>query len=110
VFRTQVPATDLSIAGRSRWTIITARVAFSAVAAGSLSAEPFVELARARVSETLRPSGFNPQQFYGSDRIWSFSVGIKVALGMSHMRMGRYGVAIAGERDAKMGGMNMGEM
>jgi hypothetical protein len=110
VFRTQVPATDLSIAGRSRWTIVTARVAASVLNAGELSAEPFVELARAHVSETLRPSGFNPQQFYGSDRIWSFSVGIKVALGMSHMRMGRYGVAIAGERDAKMGGMNMGEM
>jgi hypothetical protein len=29
---------------------------------------------------------------------------------MSHMRMGRYGVAIAGEPGAKMGGMNMGEM
>jgi hypothetical protein len=78
--------------------------------AGELSAEPFVELARAHVSETLRPSGFDPRQFYGSDRIWSFSIGLKVALGMSHMRMGRYGVAIAEERDAKMGGMNMGEM
>lgn len=110
VFRTQVPATDLSIAGRSRWTIVTARVAVSALNAGELSAEPFVELARAHVSETLRPSGFDPRQFYGSDRIWSFSIGLKVALGMSHMRMGRYGVAIAEERDANMGGMNMGEM
>jgi hypothetical protein len=109
-FRTQIPSTDLSIAGRSRWTIVTARVAASVLNPGVLSAEPFVELARAHVSETLRPSGFNPQQFYGSDRIWSFSVGIKVALGMSHMRMGRYGVAIAGKSDAKMRGMNMGEM
>jgi hypothetical protein len=109
-FRTQIPATDLSIAGRSRWTIVTARVAASVLNPGVLSAEPFVELARAHVSETLRPSGFNPQQFYGSDRIWSFSVGIKVALGMPHMRMGRYGVAIAGKSDVKMRGMNMGEM
>jgi hypothetical protein len=110
VFRTQIPATDLSIAGRSRWTIVTARVAASVLNARALSAEPFVELARAHVSETLRPSGFDPRQFYGSDRIWSFSFGLKVALGMSHMRMGRYGVAIAEERNAKMGGMNMGEM
>jgi hypothetical protein len=110
VFRTQVPATDLSIAGRSRWTIVTARIAVSILNAGALSAEPFAELARAHASETLRPSGFNPQQFYGSDRIWSFSVGLKLALGMSHMRMGRYGVAIAGQRDVKMDGMNMGEM
>jgi hypothetical protein len=110
VFRTQIPGTDLSIAGRSRWMIVTARVAVSVLNAGAVSAEPFAELARAHVSETLRPSGFDPRQFYGSDRIWSFSIGLKVALGMSHMRMGRYGVAIAGERDAKMGGMNMGEM
>jgi hypothetical protein len=110
VFRTQVPATDLGIAGRSRWTIVTARVAVSVLNAGVVSAQPFAELARAHIGETLRPSGFDPRQFYGSDRIWSFSIGLKVALGMSHMRMGRYGVAIAGERDAKMGGMNMGEM
>ena len=109
-FRTQIPATDLSIAGRSRWTIVTARVAVSILSARALSAEPFAELARAHVSETLRPSGFEPRQFYGSDQLWSFSIGLKVALGMSHMRMGRYGVAIAGERDAKMAGMNMGEM
>lgn len=109
-FRTQVPATDLSIAGRSRWTIVSARVAVSVLNARSVSAEPFAELARAHVSETLRPSGFDPRQFYGSSQIWSFSIGLKVAFGMSHMRMGRYGVAIAGERDAKMAGMNMGEM
>jgi hypothetical protein len=109
-FRTQVPATDLSIAGRSRWTIVSARIALSALNAGAVSAEPFAELARAQVSETLRPSGFDPRQFYGSNQIWSFSIGLKVALGMPHMRMGRYGVAIAGEGNTKMGGMNMGEM
>jgi hypothetical protein len=108
-FRTPIPATDLSIAGRSRWTIATARVA-AAVNAGALSVEPFVELARAHVSETLRPSGFDPGQFYGSDRIWSVSLGAKLAFGMSHMRMGRYGVAVAKKPDVKMGGMNMRDM
>jgi hypothetical protein len=106
-FRTPVPASDLSIAGRSRWTIITARLAVSLLNARNLVAEPFVEIAKARVSPTLKPSGFDPRQFYGSSRIWSFSVGAKVAFGMTHMRMGRYGVAVAEESTGKMGGMNM---
>jgi len=52
VFRTPIPATDLSIAGRSRWAIATARVAAD-LNAGALSVEPFVEAARAHVTETL---------------------------------------------------------
>ena len=106
-FRTPLPSTDLSIAGRSRWTIITARVAASLKGSRSFLAEPFVEVARARVSPTLQPSGFDPRQFYGSSRIWSVSVGAKVAFGMTHMRMGRYGVAVAQQPSLKMGGMNM---
>jgi len=106
-FRTPIPATDLSIAGRSRWTIVTARAAVSLLNARSFTMEPFVEVARANISPTLRPSGFDPQQFYGSDRIWSVSVGARLAFGMSHMRMGRYGVAATGKPNAKMGGMQM---
>jgi hypothetical protein len=109
-FRTPVPATDLSIAGRSRWTIVTARAAASLVAAKALTIEPFAEVAHASVSPTLRPSGFDPRQFYGSDRIWSVSVGAKLAFGMSHMRMGRYGVAETMKSNAKMGGMKMDNM
>jgi len=109
-FRTPIPATDLSIAGRSRWTIVTARAALSLVNVRAFTIEPFAEVARARVSPTLRPSGFDPRQFYGSDRIWSVSVGAKLAFGMSHMRMGRYGVATTRKPDAKMGGMKMEDM
>ena len=110
VFRTQVPATDLSIAGRSRWTIITARAAVSLVNNRAISFEPFAELARARVSPILRPSGFDPRQFYGSDRMWSVSVGARLAFGMSHMRMGRYGAAVAGKPEGGMSGMKMEDM
>ena len=106
-FRTPLPSSDLSIAGRSRWTIVTACVTVSLKGSRSFLAEPFVEVARARVSPTLQPSGFDPRQFYGSSRIWSVSVGAKVALGMTHMRMGRYGVAVAEQPHGKMGGMNM---
>ncbi|MDP9201644.1 MAG: hypothetical protein M3P26_06895 [Gemmatimonadota bacterium] len=109
-FRVPLPASDLSITGRSRWTIITARVAGSFPTIKILTAEPFAEVARIRVRPTLSPSGFDPTQFYGSSRIWSFSVGAKVAFGMSQMRMGRYGVATTEKRGMKMGGMKMDEM
>ncbi|MFL5487709.1 MAG: hypothetical protein ACJ8AJ_04410 [Gemmatimonadaceae bacterium] len=109
-FRVAVPAPDLTIAGRSRWTILTARLAAAVDLRKRLSIEPFAEVARARVRPTLRPSGFEPRQFYGSDKIWSFSVGVKVAIGMSHMRMGRYGVAIPTHHRSTMAGMNMEEM
>ena len=106
-FRAPVPTTDLGIAGRSRWTIITARLAATALTARALTIEPFVEVARARVVPTLRPTGFDPRQFYGSDRLWSLSLGAKLAFGMSHMRMGRYGVAIVGKPASQMSGMTM---
>ena len=106
-FRTPIPSTDLSIAGRSRWTIITVRLAVSLLDSRGFSIDPFAEIAESRVSPTLRPSGFDPRQFYGSSRIWSVSVGAKLGFGMAHMRMGRYGVATVQQPSAKMGGMNM---
>ena len=105
-FRAALPATDLSILGRSRWTIITARVAAS-LSKKSVSLEPFAEVARIRFAPTLKPSGFDPTQFYGSNRIWSITVGAKLTFGMDHMRMGRYGMATNEERGMKMGDMHM---
>jgi hypothetical protein len=101
-FRTPLPASDLSITGRSRWTIVTARVAASLPSPKSVFVEPFAEFAWIRFKPTLTPTVFDPAQFYGADRILSFSVGAKLALGMRHTRMGRYGVAANGQRGMKM--------
>ena len=109
-FRTPLPATDLSIAGRSRWTIVTARLAAALPVTRGFTLEPFSEIARIRFSPTLKPAGFDPAQFYGSNRIWSVSVGAKLAFGMGHMRMGRYGVATTEKHDRKMDGMKMDGM
>ena len=109
-FRTPVPATDFSIAGRSRWTILTAGLAANLIDVRSLAVVPFAEVARARVVPTLKPSGFDPRQFYGSDRIWSVSIGLRLSYGMSHMRMGRYGVAVTAPPAMKMAGMTMDHM
>lgn len=106
-FRSPVPPTDLSISGRSRWTMITARSAISLEPLRTLALEPFVEVARARVSPTLRPAGFDPRTFYGSSTIWSLSAGMKMSFGMSHMRMGRYGAAVAPSTSESMRGMKM---
>jgi hypothetical protein len=105
-FRSPVPPTDLSISGRSRWTILTARAAV-ALAADRISYEPFAEVACARVAPTLQPAGFDPRTFYGSSTIWSLSAGVKIGFGMEHMRMGRYGAAISARPSESMRGMNM---
>ena len=109
-FKTPLPATDLSIAGRSRWTIVTARAAALVPVPRPFTVEPFVEIARVRFTPTINPSGFDPGQFYGADRIWSFSVGATLKVGMKHMRMGRYGVATTEMRGMKMAAMDMDGM
>lgn len=105
-FRSPVPPTDLSISGRSRWTILTARAAVE-LSTNRISYEPFAEVARARVAPTLQPAGFDPRTFYGSSTIWSLSAGMKIGFGMEHMRMGRYGAAISARPSESMRGMNM---
>ncbi|MDQ3674894.1 MAG: hypothetical protein M3365_11010, partial [Gemmatimonadota bacterium] len=96
-FRTPLLGHDFNILGRSRWTIATAR-ASAPFNLSRMGVEPFVEIAHHRARETLRPSGFVPAQFYGSDRIWTFSLGAKLAVGGHHRRMGRYGAAIPSRR------------
>jgi hypothetical protein len=108
-FRSPVPPPDLSISGRSQWTIITARAAFSVAPMQRMVMEPFAEIARARVRPTLQPAGFDPRTFYGSSTIWSLSAGMKVSFGMQHMRMGRYGAANAQRTRGNMPGMNMSQ-
>lgn len=97
-FRTPLTGHDFSILGRSRWTIATVRTTVPLASHSRASLAPFAELAFHRVSETLRPSGFVPAQFYGSSRIWMLSLGAKLAVGDGHRRMGRYGAAIPAQR------------
>jgi hypothetical protein len=102
VFRTVRPGHDFSIVGRSRWLITTARVAAPMSLGSRVVVVPFAEIAHHRVRETLRPSGFNPTQFYGSDRIWTLSSGMRLALGAVHRRMGRYGAADRPHHEERM--------
>ncbi len=97
-FRTAPGGHDFSILGRSRWIIVTAHAAALLSLRSRVRLAPFMELAHHRVRQTFRPSAFDPEQFYGSDRIWTTSVGAKVIHGALHNRMGRYGAAIGGQR------------
>jgi hypothetical protein len=72
-----------------------------------LSLDPFAEVARIHVAERQMPAAFDPRQFYGSNRMWSISLGAKLSFGMAHMRMGRYGAATTESSSMKMDGMDM---
>ncbi len=97
-FRTPAGGHDFSILGRSRWTIGTIGVAFPITMRRGVSVTPFAEVAQHGVRETLRPSGFVPADFYGSDRILVLSGGLRIGIGAVHGRMGRYGAAIPRRR------------
>ena len=92
-FRTPRPAADLSILGRTRWTIAAVSAARSfAVRKAKLA--PFIEIGRAHVSGIDRFAVFDPKSFYGSDVMWSVSAGVRLGFGMMMNRMGRYGAAL----------------
>jgi hypothetical protein len=92
-FRTQRPATDFSILGRTRWDIASARVIVKAYTAKSVALMPFIEFGRQHVTELARPSAFNPSAFYGSDALWSYAAGVTISAGTIHRRTGAYGAA-----------------
>ncbi len=95
-FRVQRPANDFSIIGTTRWRTVTASVGLRTQPFSWLAADPFVELARAKVN-LLKPNPlFDPAALYGSTVLWTFSLGARIELGAMQMRMGRYGVADTG--------------
>ena len=107
-FRTPVPATDFSIAGRSRWTILTAGLAANTVNTKGFTIAPFGEVALAALFR--RFGRLDSIHDSSTDRpIWSVSAGVRLAFRMSNMRMGQYGVAVSARAPA-MAGMNMDAM
>jgi hypothetical protein len=94
LFRVARPATDLSILGVTEWTTLSAAARLPVLSIAVARAAPFVEVAHIRVHRTSA-AVFDPVRFYGSDFMWRFSAGVRVAAGHAHGRMGRYGVASA---------------
>lgn len=93
-FRTPRPQPDLHIIGKTRWQIVSARVDWLPPADGPFEVRPFLELSYARPVQVLSPSVFVPTEFYGSESLWSFSIGARLGVGSAHGRVGRYGAAL----------------
>lgn len=92
-FRTQRPHSDLSILGRTRWNVLSVAAATSVSGIRRGNIAPFAEVSMQQPSPAVRPTAFEPREFYGAKRLWSFSAGLRMGVGMKHGRMGRYGVA-----------------
>ena len=97
-FRSIRPHLDNSIVGRTRWTLHTVGAGagvLGGAGAGAVRLEPLVEFTWGRPT-SLTPAGFDAEVFYGSDRVWSLTLGARLSLGTPMHRMGRYGVASGG--------------
>jgi hypothetical protein len=95
-FRSPRPHGDANILGATRWRVLSARLNREVRPVAVLGAAPFVEVSRLHASETVRPSVFVPAEFYGAERMWSLSAGLRLEAGAVHRRMGRYGAALPG--------------
>ncbi|HZJ01508.1 MAG TPA: hypothetical protein VFD22_12675, partial [Gemmatimonadaceae bacterium] len=106
-FRTPQPHSDLSILGRTRWDILSVSLAAPLPSYRKINFSSFVEVSTQKPTSLTTPSAFNPADFYGASRLWSFSFGARVGVGMKHSRMGRYGVAVSKNMEEPMKGMDM---
>jgi hypothetical protein len=97
-FRTPVPHHDISILGITRWNTLTLGASAGAAPLAGLRTRPFVEVQHLRATPARNGSVFLPRDFYGSERMWSLSAGIRVEAGTLHARMGRYGAALTEPR------------
>jgi hypothetical protein len=92
-FRYSRNPTDLGIIGVTRWQIGTIGVS-TPLPTRRVDVAPFVEVTYAHPTPELTPSAFVPQDFYGSESIWSASLGLRLGIGSMIHRMGRYGAAV----------------
>lgn len=92
LFRAVRPHTDNSILGTTQWDIGSLQVA-KQLKVGRFAWQPFVEINRMHAVPQEAFPVVVPENIYGSDKLWSFSFGIRSSIGMWHERMGRYGVA-----------------
>jgi hypothetical protein len=93
LFRAPRPHLENSILGKSRWNILTGGYRYRlGLRPTQLQVQPFAE-ASYSVVEDVGGGIFDPAALYGSSRIWSLSLGIRLGWDIDGHRMGRYGVA-----------------
>lgn len=96
-FRAAVGHVDFQILGVTQWTVGTVAVHAPPLRTGMLNARvvPFAEVSRAVPKPRTQPSAFDAAGFYGDDKVWTLSLGIRMHAGTMRHRMGRYGVMSA---------------
>ena len=90
-FRSLRPHLENSILGITRWTVHTAGYGLQGLALGPVRLEPLTEFSLGSINP-LR-GAFEVEPFYGDDRWWSWTLGLRIAGGLPMHRMGRYGAA-----------------
>lgn len=93
-FRSQRPQHDFNILGITRFTIATATLSRPVALRRASMLHPFIEVAHVSAEQVVDASAFVPRDFYGSNRIWNLTAGVRVQAGRVHTRMGRYGAAL----------------
>ncbi len=89
-YRDVRPIIENSVLGVTRWTIGTLGYAVDAGRIWRVSWKPFVEGSLIGI-QSVGSGLFNPAVFYGTDRHWSVTTGVRLSWGMEDHRMGRYG-------------------
>jgi hypothetical protein len=92
IFRFNWPSNDERSWGMTRWVIATGNVS-RAFNWNGLHFAPLLEVSRQWARPTVDLGLFTPEQLFGSERLWSFTLGLRMGAGAPHTRMGRYGVA-----------------
>ena len=92
-FRTPFPTAEVHVLGLTRIAVATAAVSARTSIAG-VELSPFVEGSLMRARETVSPAAFVPLEFYGRDPVTALTAGIRLGIGGTHPRMGRYGAAV----------------
>jgi hypothetical protein len=92
IFRSPWPHADERNWGMTRWVIATASLSRT-FAFGGLRAAPVIEVGRQWGEPTQTPAFFAPEDLFGSDKLWSLSLAVRLTAGQPHLRMGRYGAA-----------------
>ena len=90
-FRTQWPHAGTHVMGITDWTIVSGRVERD-VRIRIFNIAPFAEGSFSHVRGGENDL-FVPEEFYGSNDIWTLNLGARLTVGTHRARMGRYGVA-----------------
>ncbi len=106
-YRLQRPVLDNSLLGITRWSIVTAGYSIDLLSPMGFTVRPFVEGSWIRTQE-IGGGLFDPAVWYGREKGYQVSIGVRLGYGMTMHRMGTYGIAPSsgtGEGHMAMPGM-----